>query len=83
MLRLAFDFIITWRETRTRPNAYNNNGETHLQTPLYLPLLFWPVLTNHSASTSFLVVLFNHTNLIRDFNAIVSLTYGLHFPMIP
>lgn len=24
MLRLAFDFIITWRETRTRPNAYNN-----------------------------------------------------------
>ena len=25
MLRLAFDFIIAWRETRTRPNAY---GET-------------------------------------------------------
>ena len=24
MLRLAFDFIITWRETRTRPNAYVN-----------------------------------------------------------
>ena len=23
MLRLAFDFIITWRETRTRPNAYS------------------------------------------------------------
>ena len=22
MLRLAFDCIITWRETRTRPNAY-------------------------------------------------------------
>ena len=22
MPRLAFDFIITWRETRTRPNAY-------------------------------------------------------------
>ena len=22
MLRLAFDFIITWGETRTRPNAY-------------------------------------------------------------
>ena len=22
MLRLAFDFIITWRETRTRPNDY-------------------------------------------------------------
>ena len=32
MLRLAFDFIITWRETRTRPNAYtysttNDNGK--------------------------------------------------------
>ena len=26
MLRLAFDFIITWRETRTRPNAYKENG---------------------------------------------------------
>ena len=23
MLRLAFDFIIAWRETRTRPNAYS------------------------------------------------------------
>ena len=27
MLRLAFDFIITWRETRTRPNAYNKTIE--------------------------------------------------------
>ena len=26
MLRLAFDFIITWRETRTRPNAYFNTA---------------------------------------------------------
>ena len=25
MLRLAFDFIITWRETRTRPNAYKES----------------------------------------------------------
>lgn len=25
MLRLAFDFIIAWRETRTRPNAYEEN----------------------------------------------------------
>ena len=25
MLRLAFDFIITWRETRTRPNAYGHS----------------------------------------------------------
>ena len=28
MLRLAFDFIITWRETRTRPNAYATDGYT-------------------------------------------------------
>lgn len=27
MLRLAFDFIITWRETRTRPNAYTKAVE--------------------------------------------------------
>ena len=27
MLRLAFDFIITWRETRTRPNAYYKKQE--------------------------------------------------------
>ena len=26
MLRLAFDFIITWRETRTRPNAYSSGA---------------------------------------------------------
>ena len=32
MLRLAFDFIITWRETRTRPNAYfiNMNNDIYL-----------------------------------------------------
>ena len=30
MLRLAFDFIITWRETRTRPNAYSEDiGYSH------------------------------------------------------
>lgn len=27
MLRLAFDFIITWRETRTRPNAYQKGDD--------------------------------------------------------
>ena len=27
MLRLAFDFIITWRETRTRPNAYKKSAK--------------------------------------------------------
>ena len=30
MLRLAFDFIITWRETRTRPNAYINIGKLNI-----------------------------------------------------
>ena len=29
MLRLAFDFIITWRETRTRPNAYRQTIPQH------------------------------------------------------
>ena len=28
MLRLAFDFIIAWRETRTRPNAYDFANKT-------------------------------------------------------
>ena len=40
MLRLAFDFIITWRETRTRPNAYL----------LIIEVLMGKVLTvNHGA----------------------------------
>jgi len=25
MLRLAFDFIIAWREIRARPNAYHSS----------------------------------------------------------
>ena len=33
MLRLAFDFIITWRETRTRPNAYGKNKTSALYKP--------------------------------------------------
>ena len=32
MLRLAFDFIITWRETRTRPNAYVINGANKMNS---------------------------------------------------
>ena len=32
MLRLAFDFIITWRETRTRPNAYLYSNTNCLNT---------------------------------------------------
>ena len=34
MLRLAFDFIITWRETRTRPNAYSQFYHSQLTQPL-------------------------------------------------
>lgn len=33
MLRLAFDFIITWRETRTRPNAYWSTALVNLPRP--------------------------------------------------
>ena len=36
MLRLAFDFIITWRETRTRPNAYTIFTITNLNSELDL-----------------------------------------------
>ncbi|CAM2743470.1 hypothetical protein PHVU103714_01040 [Phocaeicola vulgatus] len=34
MLRLAFDFIITWRETRTRPNAYGRRTKYNRQISL-------------------------------------------------
>ncbi len=36
MLRLAFDFIITWRETRTRPNAYKYLYYIHMCGPIYI-----------------------------------------------
>ena len=36
MLRLAFDFIITWRETRTRPNAYRLIGKSVPTAKRYL-----------------------------------------------
>ena len=32
MLRLAFDFIIAWREIRARPNAYR--GKVKIAAPL-------------------------------------------------
>ena len=35
MLRLAFDFIITWRETRTRPKAYLVLMKTLLHKDVY------------------------------------------------
>ena len=37
MLRLAFDFIITWRETRTRPNAYGSNWIHNKEDKRYAP----------------------------------------------
>ena len=52
MLRLAFDFIITWRETRTRPNAYDfhiNKALKMLQTNLkdYFPLFLYFFMKCH------------------------------------
>ena len=38
MLRLAFDFIITWRETRTRPNAYERIPLAFGKKRLNLPI---------------------------------------------
>ena len=35
MLRLAFDFIITWRETRTRPNAYGRKDKRNIKNTRY------------------------------------------------
>lgn len=37
MLRLAFDFIITWRETRTRPNAYGSKWIHNKEDKGYAP----------------------------------------------
>ena len=39
MLRLAFDFIITWRETRTRPNAYEFRMFFHIILLIYREIL--------------------------------------------
>ena len=39
MLRLAFDFIIAWRETRTRPNAYLGIAVPIIRIMLILILL--------------------------------------------
>ena len=38
MLRLAFDFIITWRETRTRPNAYGKGAYIGMGTMVVKPV---------------------------------------------
>ena len=44
MLRLAFDFIITWRETRTRPNAYHIAVIPQKATTITIILLFISIL---------------------------------------
>ena len=52
MLRLAFDFIITWRETRTRPNAYQStiisNDILDIKLINYTTMIQNPCLLNHS-----------------------------------
>ena len=49
MLRLAFDFIITWRETRTRPNAYKFSANaTVVPNPI----------TNATATKDFFIILY-------------------------
>ena len=48
MLRLAFDFIITWRETRTRPNAYSMISASTLSTKLFIVSFFAISYTNDS-----------------------------------
>lgn len=61
MLRLAFDFIITWRETRTRPNAYHHFDTVAGSLP--------------SCSANHLLVRFfsTSTTLIRFISFIVSI----------
>ena len=49
MLRLAFDFIITWRETRTRPNAYNLNSIFDIALQLYIPVR--PAIQHHCCNS--------------------------------
>ena len=56
MLRLAFDFIITWRETRTRPNAYERkpkNSQLYIKTEYPIKSIYITVFKHfmqHSAS---------------------------------
>lgn len=52
MLRLAFDFIITWRETRTRPNAY-------------LVRVFFPSFPSYLCG--FIIILIHYVFSIRIF----------------
>ena len=44
MLRLAFDFIITWRETRTRPNAYLYRKYSPKGCSAYHPRMMFQIL---------------------------------------
>ena len=56
MLRLAFDFIITWRETRTRPNAYKtdvNKSPKHNELSGIVKVVFMMI---HHRSTQNLIM---------------------------
>ena len=65
MLRLAFDFIITWRETRTRPNAYSRLDlySDYLHKPLNIDVN-WEVQVNMIINKWFSTTL--TTNLMYD-----------------
>ena len=59
MLRLAFDFIITWRETRTRPNAY-----TKIAIIVQHPLIF--ILLQVIIISGAIVVLCLFSKLVKN-----------------
>ena len=46
MLRLAFDFIIAWREIRARPNAYKINCSS--DCPIYYGKMFPDIMRIYS-----------------------------------
>jgi hypothetical protein len=55
MLRLAFDFIIAWREIRARPNAYAPFRENALYSFLNLLYIYLtPILSFHLINKIFI-----------------------------
>lgn len=53
MLRLAFDFIITWRETRTRPNAYMHYISAFIPCYISFIIINGRKLTQYGMKTGF------------------------------
>ena len=68
-LRSKKDLIHGFISTVNAATDVDRDWQSYVQQQKQLPPLFWSVLTNHSASTSFLVILFNHANFIRGLNA--------------